>query len=148
MGTLSGTAIRNSFILGYMKRARNLEIYEEMVMREKNVILAILRYQRPDVDWADFDVTFQFAEPFSEDKRDARAEVSSLYGAGLMSLNTAVDRLDLVDDVEAEVDRINMEHMDTTEQQGQETSGAGTPAIDEDGKDKGGIKDGKEAGDE
>lgn len=148
MGTLSGTAIRNSLILGYMKRARNLEIYEEMVMRDKNVILAILRYQRPDIDWTGFDVTFQFAEPFSEDKRDARAETSSLYGAGLMSLNTAVDRLDLVDDVEAEVDRINMEHMNTTEQQGQETIGAVTPAIDEGGKDKGGTKDGKEAGDE
>lgn len=112
MGTLSGTAIRNSFILGYIKRARNIEIYEEMVMREKNVILAILRYQHPEIDWRDFDVSFAFAEPFSEDKHDIRSEISSLYGAGLMSLNTAVDRLDIVDDVEAEVDRINMEKMD------------------------------------
>ncbi len=112
MGTLSGTAIRNSFILGYMKRARNIEIYEEMTMREKNVILAILRYQHPEVDWKDFDVTFTFAEPFSEDKRDERSEISSLYGAGLMSLSTAVDRLDIVDDVDAEVDKITMEQMD------------------------------------
>ena len=81
-------------------------------MREKNVILSILRYRRPDIDWDGFDVSFQFAEPFAEDKRTERDEVSSLYGAGLMSLSTAVDRLDLVDDVEGEVDKINMEHMD------------------------------------
>ena len=116
MGTLSGAAIRNSFILGYMKRARNLEIYEEMFMREKNVILSILRYRRPDIDWDGFDVSFQFAEPFAEDKRTERDEVSSLYGAGLMSLSTAVDRLDLVDDVEGEVDKINMEHMDAAQE--------------------------------
>ncbi len=77
-------------------------------MREKNVILSILRYRRPDIDWDGFDVSFQFAEPFAEDKRTERDEVSSLYGAGLMSLSTAVDRLDLVDDVEGEVDKINM----------------------------------------
>lgn len=120
MGTLSGAAIRNSFILGYMKRARNIEVYEEMTMREKNVILAILRYQHPEVDWDGFDVSFEFAEPFSEDKRDARNEVSSLYGSGLMSLTTAVDRLGIVDDVEGEVDRILMEHMDAEAQAQQE----------------------------
>lgn len=133
MGTLSGAAIRNSFILGYIKRARNMEIYEEMTMREKNVILAILRYMHPEIDWTDFDVAFQFAEPFGEDKRTERDEVSSLYGAGLMSLTTAVDRLDIVDDVEAEVDRINMEHMDA-EAQKQAEGGAETQTAATDGK--------------
>lgn len=128
VGTLSGSAIRNSFILGYIKRARNIEIYEEMFTREKNVILAILRYQRPNIDWTDFDVSFQFSEPFSEDKKDERSEISSLYGAGLMSLSTAVDRLDIVDDVEAEVDRINMEHMNPEEAEMQEqASNGGNP---------------------
>lgn len=133
MGTLSGAAIRNSFILGYIKRARNIEIYEEMMMREKNVILAILRYQRPDIDWTGFDVSFQFAEPFGEDKRTERDEVSSLYGAGLMSLTTAVDRLDIVDDVESEVDRINMEHMSESQQPAAatpDTGGTGKAATD------------------
>lgn len=112
MGTLSGAAIRNAMVLGYMKRARNIEIYEEMTAREKSVILGVLRYMRPDVDWEGFDVTFSFAEPFAEDKRAERDEVASLHSAGLMSLRTAVDRLDIVDDIEGEVDRIMMEGMD------------------------------------
>lgn len=96
-------------------------------MREKNVILSILRYRHPDIDWEGFDVSFQFAEPFAEDKRTERDEVSSLYGAGLMSLSTAVDRLDLVDDVEGEVDKINMEHMDaaTELQEGERQQASG-----------------------
>lgn len=67
-------------------------------------------------------MSFQFAE----DKRTERDEVSSLYGAGLMSLSTAVDRLDHVDDVEGEVDKINKEHMDAaTELQEGERQQAG-----------------------
>lgn len=103
-----------------------------MFTREKNVILSILRYRRPDIDWDGFDVSFQFAEPFAEDKRTERDEVSSLYGAGLMSLSTAVDRLDLVDDVEGEVDKINMEHMDAaTELQEGEKQQAGEVKADQ-----------------
>lgn len=111
-------------------------------MREKNVILSILRYRRPDIDWEDFDVSFQFAEPFAEDKRTERNEVSSLYGAGLMSLSTAVDRLDLVDDVEGEVDKINMEHMDAAtelqegekQQAGEVKTGDTKSEVSDDGK--------------
>lgn len=123
MGTLSGAAIRNAMVLGYMKRARNIEIYEEMTAREKSVIIGVLRYMRPDIDWEGFDVTFSFAEPFAEDKRAERDEVASLHSAGLMSLRTAVDRLDIVDDVEGEVDRINMEGMDAA-RRGDEAAGA------------------------
>lgn len=108
-----------------------------------NVILSILRYRHPDIDWEGFDVSFQFAEPFAEDKRAERDEVSSLYGAGLMSLSTAVDRLDLVDDVEGEVDKINMEHMDaaTELQEGerQQASGEVKPDVKGDAGKTGGT---------
>ncbi len=33
-------------------------------MQGENLILAILRYRRHDIDWEDFDVSFLFAEPF------------------------------------------------------------------------------------
>lgn len=106
LGTLSGAAIRNSFILGYMKRDRNIEVYGELMEREKNLMIEILKYTHAEIDWKDFDVDFEFAEPFSEDNRDFWQSISSLYGSGLVSLDTAVDKINLVKDKDAEIDKI------------------------------------------
>ena len=48
LGTLSGTAIKNAMILGYIKRDNLKEIYDELLDREKNVILGILKYLYPN----------------------------------------------------------------------------------------------------
>jgi len=60
-----------------------------------------------------------------------------------MSLSTAVDRLDLVDDVEGEVDKINMEHMDAASelQEGEKQQQAGEVKPDVKG-DAGNTGDG------
>ena len=69
MGTLSGTAIKNAMILGFIKRNNMREIYDEMLDREKNVILGILKYLYPNKAAA-FDslvIRHEFSEPFAID---------------------------------------------------------------------------------
>ena len=41
-GTLSGVAIRNAFILGFIKRDNRKEVYEELIGRFRNIVIAIL----------------------------------------------------------------------------------------------------------
>lgn len=108
MGTLSGAAIRNSMILGYIKRARNIELYQELLEREKNVILAILKYQYPQYEAKinELRIDFEFAEPFPDDIDTRWQRISQLYGSGLVSMETAVNMLGLTDNPEEEIDRI------------------------------------------
>lgn len=108
MGTLSGTAIKNAMILGFIKRDNMREIYDEMLDREKNVILGILKYLYPNKAAA-FDslvISHEFSEPFAIDRQGETAEVASLYQAGLMSLETAIKKLGLTDSPEEEIVRL------------------------------------------
>ena len=108
MGTLSGTAIKNAMILGFIKRDNMREIYDEMLDREKNVILGILKYLYPNKAAA-FDslvISHEFSEPFAIDRQGETAEVASLYQAGLMSLETAIRKLGLTDSPEEEIARL------------------------------------------
>lgn len=108
MGTLSGTAIKNAMILGFIKRDNMREIYDEMLDREKNVILSILKYLYPNKAAA-FDslvISHEFSEPFAIDRQSETAEVASLYQAGLMSLETAIQKLGLTDSPEEEIARL------------------------------------------
>lgn len=108
MGTLSGTAIKNAMILGFIKRDNMREIYDEMLDREKNLILGILKYLYPNKAAA-FDslvISHEFSEPFAIDRQDETAEVASLYQSGLMSLETAIKKLGLTDSPEEEIARL------------------------------------------
>lgn len=108
MGTLSGTAIKNAMILGFIKRDNMREIYDEMLDREKNVILGILKYLYPNKAAA-FDslvISHEFSEPFAIDRQGETDEVASLYQAGLMSLETAIQKLGLTDSPEEEIARL------------------------------------------
>lgn len=108
MGTLSGDAIKNAMIMGYIKRENRKEIYEELVDREKNVIISILKFLRPDMA-ARLDslvIEFEFSEPFAQDKRETWSSISDLYQAGLISLETAVEMLALTDAPEEEIAKI------------------------------------------
>lgn len=108
MGTLSGDAIKNAMILGYIKRDNRKEVYEELVDREKSVIVAILKYLHPNMA-EKFDklvISFDFAEPFAEDKQKNWNSIAQLYQAGVISLETAVEMLALTDAPEAEIERI------------------------------------------
>lgn len=108
MGTLSGDAIKNAMILGYIKRDNRKEVYEELVDREKNVIIAILKYLHPEMA-SRFDklvISFDFAEPFVQDKQKNWQAISSLYQAGVCSLENAVAMLALTDAPEEEIAKI------------------------------------------
>lgn len=107
-GTLSGAAIRNAMILGYIKRENRMETYEELIGRFRNIVLAILKYFHPDKK-AEIDglkISFEFAEPFAEDKRNRWDAVANLYSSGIVSIETAVSMLALTDAPEEEIERI------------------------------------------
>ncbi len=108
LGTLSGKAIKNAMTLGYLKRANRMEIYEEMVDREKNVIIAILKFLHPAMEKKldALKISFEFAEPFGDDNHDNWKAIGDLYEAGLISLETAVRMLALTDAPEEEIERI------------------------------------------
>lgn len=108
MGTLSGDAIKNAMILGYIKRDNRKEVYEELVDREKNIIIAILKYLHPDMvqKLDSLVVSFEFAEPFAQDKQKNWNSIAQLYQAGVISLETAVEMLALTDAPEEEIERI------------------------------------------
>lgn len=109
LGTLSGEALRRALALGYMKRDNLKETYDELVDREKNLILAIMR-NVTHIGMAGglsrLKVKHVFAEPFAEDKEKRVEAVTSLYRAGLMSLRTAVGMLAFTGKPEEELKRI------------------------------------------
>lgn len=108
MGTLSGDAIKNAMILGYIKRDNRKEAYEEIVDREKNLIISILKYLHPDkvADLDELEISFDFSEPFTEDKQKTWSAIGKLYTDGIASLEQAVQMLALTDAPEEEVERI------------------------------------------
>lgn len=108
LGTLSGVAIKNAMTLGYLKRANRMEIYDEMVDREKNVIIGILKFLNPTMEKKldELKISFEFAEPFGDDNHDNWKAIADLYDAGLISLETAVRMLSLTKAPEEEIARI------------------------------------------
>lgn len=108
LGTLSGAAMHNALILGYIKRDIIQETYGELVGRLRNVIIEILKVQHPDMEKAldGLIIDFEFAEPFDNDKRDLWMTIASLYSSGVLSLDTAVKMLSLTNAPEEEIQRI------------------------------------------
>lgn len=108
MGTLTGAAIKNALILGYIKRDNRKEIYEELIDREKNLVIAILKYLHPDKAAAldSLVITFEFSEPFTEDKERTWQSIGQLYKNGLVSLEQAVTMLALTDAPKEEIERL------------------------------------------
>ena len=115
-GTLTGKAIRNAMILGYIKRSKNIEIYEELIDREKNVIIELLKFLHPEmaVKLSELSISFEFGEPFSDDEQANWTAISNLYKSGLLSLETAVAMLALAKAPEEEIDRIRMQEIEKT----------------------------------
>lgn len=110
LGTLSGVAIRNAMILGYIKRANRLEIYEELITRYLHLTLAILALVHPDkktlID--NLKIGFEFSDPFPEDASKNWSGIVNLYAGGVCSLETAVMMLALTDAPEEEIEKIKL----------------------------------------
>lgn len=108
LGSLSGVAVRNAMILGFIKADNYKETYEELVTREKNLILAILTFLHPEKKKAfeELKIAFNFSSPFDDDKQQLWDSVCRLRQANVISLETAVEMLSLTDAPEEEVERI------------------------------------------
>ena len=119
MGTLSGEAMRRAMALGYMKRDNLKETYEELVDREKNLILAIMQnvtHIELSGELSRLELSHEFAEPFSEDKGTRINNITTLYRAGLMSLETAIEMLAFTDKTDEEIQRILKEKEEAQKQ--------------------------------
>lgn len=110
-GDLSGDAIKRAMILGYIKRDNRLEIYDELVDREKNLILAIMmnvtHIQLRD-KLSQLNIEHDFSEPFDEDKHAEWNAIGKAYTDGIISLETAVKLMGVSDPI-SEISRIEAE---------------------------------------
>ena len=112
MGTLSGVAIKNAMVLGYIKRANRIEIYGDLVGRCRNVVLGILKQFHPEMS-AKLDalkIDFSFAEPFDDDKQRMWQSIGTLRTQGVISIETAVKLLSLTDAPTEEIERLRQEN--------------------------------------
>lgn len=121
-GSLSGAALKNAMVLGYIKRARNLEVYDELVDRYKNVCMAVLKLLNP-TKASEYDVLqieHEFADPFAQDERMERNSVAEMFKSGLLSRESAVALLSMVDKPNEEVERIKAEAEEQAKKQQEE----------------------------
>lgn len=114
LGTLSGAAIKNAMVLGYIKRENRLEVYEDGVDRFRSITIELLKLLHPESAAAldALEIDFEFQEPFDDDNQRKWSAITTLYSGGLISLETAVHMLALTDAPEEEVDRIRMAAME------------------------------------
>ena len=108
LGSLSGTAIENSLILGFIKRANREEIYGELFDREVNIIKALLAKMHPEKekDILSLSIAVKFATPFENRKGEEWRDVVTLYQGGVISLETAVKMLAITNAPEEEIEKI------------------------------------------
>ena len=137
-GTLSGTAIKNAMVLGYIKRAKNIDKWGEYVGRMRNVIIAILCELHPEKrkQLEELVIDFEFGEPFSSDKYQLWTAIANLYKSGLLSLEEAVNMLALVKAPEEEIERLKAAQ--------QEQMMADMTPIPEEGTDENGVTETEE----
>lgn len=105
-GTLTGAALRNALTIGYIKRNRNIEIYGRSVRRERNLILAILKILYPGVDFDSLELSFEFSDPFVDDKQTLWSAVGNAKAQGVMSTETAVELMGVAADKRDEIEKI------------------------------------------
>lgn len=113
-GDLSGKALQRLLFLGYIKRGKNIMIYEVAHNREISIIKAILSQVMAialSEYVAELDIRFSFAEPFEIDKSEVSRYYADLYDKGLLSRATAIAKIGEVDDVQAEIELIDAERL-------------------------------------
>lgn len=110
LGDLSGEAIQRAMLLGYLKRNMLLEVYEEMISREVSLILAIMMNRthvslRSQLERLDISATF--ADPFINEDLSNANTIAELYQKGVVSLQTAVEKVGLYNNLDEELNMIN-----------------------------------------
>lgn len=117
LGTLSGEAMRRANLPGYVKRTNfSVKVYNELIRREINLIIAILcNYEYlHDSEVVDglkrLEINFSYTDPFVGGIEDNSTEIATLMGAGAMSVHAAVMANRHIEDKAAEEERIWQEY--------------------------------------
>lgn len=111
LGAISGAAISKANILGYLKRTRMMEIYDEMFERDCSVIKAILGnvlYPEKKSEIDSMDIYHIYQDP-AIGIDDNSEEISRWKEIGAMSIESAVAANRNVQNKELEVERIRQE---------------------------------------
>jgi hypothetical protein len=122
LGTLSGEALKRAMILGFIKRDNLKEIYDILVDREKNLILAIMKnvtHIQLREKLEKLNIEHEFSEPFNEDVQGKWAAVGKAYQDGIISLEQAVNMLAVADNRQEEIQRILNERQAVNNQKGE-----------------------------
>ncbi|HJF70897.1 MAG TPA: phage portal protein [Butyricimonas virosa] len=127
-GAPTGRALRRAMALGYMKRAKNIEIYSIAQDREANLIKAIIGNVLDISLKSEMEkliVHSEFGEPFQDDISEKISDIIKLRDAGLLSQETAMSLIDYIKDVQSEIDKIKTE-LEEKQQMLSEQMGAGS----------------------
>lgn len=108
-GTLSGSALRNALVIGYIKRSKNLEIWEPGVSRARSIMLSILKLMYPTYKWDGVSISCEFSDPFEDSFSERVNIVATAKSNGFISTMTAIQMLGVVDDINEELERIEKE---------------------------------------
>lgn len=113
LGTLSGEAMRRANLPGYVKRTNlAIGVYNELIRREINLILAIMCNHeylgKQDVidGLKKLKIDFQYSDPFMGGIEDNSTEIATRVGAGAMSIRAAVEANPHIEDKDGEYERI------------------------------------------
>lgn len=112
LGTLSGEALKRSMVLGFIKRDNLKEVYDILVDREKNLVLAIMAnvtHIQLREKLLNLNIEHEFSEPFNEDIQEKWSAIGKAYYDGIISLEQAVNILALADNPDEEIERIRSE---------------------------------------
>lgn len=111
-GTLSGEALKRAMVLGFIKRDNLKEVYDILVDREKNLVLAIMAnvtHIQLREKLLNLNIEHEFSEPFNEDIQEKWSAIGKAYYDGIISLEQAVNILALADNPDEEIERIRSE---------------------------------------
>lgn len=108
-GDISGIGVKRVALISYIKRARNIRIYEEFVSRVLSVLRAnignvtAIRYKE---QLQAMSISIEFADPFPSEPVDDQKQIAQLYKDGVISLRTAVERIGLYSNLDDEIEMI------------------------------------------
>lgn len=113
LGTLSGAAMHNALITGYIKKGIREEVYKPMVGRAINLCKELMKLTDSKVASKvdSLDISYEFQDPFSQPS-DNWGSIIQLYSAGLCSLETAISKIGLAKNIDEEIDRIRAVQME------------------------------------
>ena len=109
MGSISGEAISRAMTIGFIKRDNLLEVYGAAVDRMKNLYLASMAnvtHIRLASKLKEINITYEFAQPFTDDLATRWSEIGRAYNEGIISLEKAVELMGLAENPKEEIDRI------------------------------------------